>query len=215
MAQIHTSTLALMEAGYTIVQQGSLTATSGTDTHAIVWSTQPAEADKQILTEFREAVRRRGSKFYTCSHILSYPDFCIALLCSRGYALDQSVTPKISHRAYVAAWRAIGTVGAIGSPGVRDWLRQHTAERTAAGYASRKGLDIHHDRYGSDHGRSESGDIPIVAKFQSCIESGDVLELNDTVLCGAFNSTNVCITTGYAVSEMRAHHEVRALRNSS
>lgn len=140
MASILDSISSLVTSG-SVAQESALTPSLQTTDTLVVWSNSPLTEDHIILNEFREAVKRRGAKFYTCSHILSYQDFCISVLCARGYSLNHKVTPLIPQRAYLAAWRAIDAVSIVGPSRVQEWLSQQTKGRTSFGYSTAHGLD--------------------------------------------------------------------------
>jgi hypothetical protein len=70
-----------------LVSQSALTQNLVGKDKVIIWNTEPLQIDDDTYLEFKEALKKRGFKFYTASQILPYSEFCIALLCSSDYSL--------------------------------------------------------------------------------------------------------------------------------
>ena len=124
----------LLGEGYTLVKHTSLTQGLESSSHVILWNDQPSIVSPVIYKDFKDSVRRRGSKFYNSSNTLSYADFCMSLLCARSYSLNHNSIPSIPSRAFSAAWRGIITVMQVSSERVKSWLKDLLAERSALGY---------------------------------------------------------------------------------
>lgn len=132
---------ALVAPGISLLVQPS-TAQSFLEGNAIIlWNSAPLDVTSDIREDFEAAIRRRGAKYYTTTNVLSYPRFCIALLCSSRYGLNHTTTPLIPARAYTAAWRGIGIVAATAKEETRSWLSRHVGLRSAEGYCSTLGID--------------------------------------------------------------------------
>lgn len=196
-----------------VVQESALGSLSTSRESFIVWNGAPLNTDVDTLSEFREAVRRRGAKFYTCAHILSYPDFCISILCARDYSMSHEKTPLIPYRAYVAAWRAVDTVSVTAPRRVQEWLSQHVAGRTAAGYANEAGTENSIDRLresdGSDN-RPYDEDSDALALS---LESGVVRRVDIHNESSMLSTGSVFPTARAALLTLSVQHQSRHLRD--
>lgn len=124
----------LLSGGYTILIHTALNDRLTNDNSILLWNNAVTDIDDETYTEFKESIKRRGSKFYTMSSILSYADFCISLLCCRHYSLNHNSVPLLSHKSFTAAWRGIDTVRQIGSERVKSWINKYMSGRSSIGY---------------------------------------------------------------------------------
>lgn len=108
----------------------------------VLWDEGPLRVAPGVYEKLKVLLKRRGSRFYTHNNILPYSDFCIALLCAKGYSINHILTPSILARTYTAAWRAIETVSQIGDGEVKNWLAQYISGRTAIGYSATHGVHL-------------------------------------------------------------------------
>lgn len=108
----------------------------------VLWDSRPLMIDEALFKQFEQAIKKRGIKYYTRSDVLSYPHFCLALLCASKYSLNHTITPSIPARAYTAAWRGIVIVAATGHQDIVSWLSNHTHFRTAEGYCNKFALQL-------------------------------------------------------------------------
>ena len=92
-----------MSQSSTIVIASETTQTLTNRQNVVLWDSRPTEIDETLFKDFDKAIKRRGSKYYTRSDVLSYSHFCLALLCSFKYSLNHEITPSIPARAYTAA----------------------------------------------------------------------------------------------------------------
>lgn len=106
----------------------------------VLWDKRPCSIDINTYMEFKDAIKKRSSKYYMFNHILSYPDFCIGLLCSLEYSLNHKVTVSIPDRTFTAAWRTIEVIGATGTDKVSSWIRSFIASRSSTGYCNSLGI---------------------------------------------------------------------------
>lgn len=106
----------------------------------VLWDKKPCSIDTDTYIEFKDAIKKRSSKYYMFNHILSYPDFCIGLLCSLEYSLNHTTTVSIPDRTYTAAWRAIEVISATGTDRVSSWIRPFIVGRSSTGYCNSLGI---------------------------------------------------------------------------
>lgn len=143
MANIFISLSKLISPDYTLVRHSSLTQGLIGSNNVILWNDSVSNIDESIYDKFKDILKKRGSKFYTHNDILPYPDFCIALLSTNSYNLNHISTPLIPARTYTAAWRSLHTISSIAESSVRTWISMHISGRTAVGYSSIHGLQMH------------------------------------------------------------------------
>lgn len=102
----------------------------------ILWNEDPSKIDRDTYNEFKEAIKKRGRKYYFHNNLLPYVDFCIALISCLGYSLNHTVILNISDRTFIAAWRTIKLISETGTDNVSRWLLPLTAGRSSEGYCS-------------------------------------------------------------------------------
>lgn len=109
--------------------------------HVVLWNKEPLQIDRKVYLEFVESVKKRHHhRFYMFNNILSYPDFCISLICSVQYSLNHTATVSIPQRTYEATWRIIDTISAVGSSEVKGWINKYIDDRSAKGYCVQLGV---------------------------------------------------------------------------
>lgn len=140
MDDLFTKISELLDSSVRLTSHSSLTQSLIVDDKNILWNDEPSSIDSLIYIELKNALKKRGSNFYTRSDILPYQDFCIGLLSSSNYSLNHSVTPSIGDRSYTAAWRAINVVYDTGNAEVSQWIGKYINGRTPTGYCNALGI---------------------------------------------------------------------------
>lgn len=102
----------------------------------VLWDKRPLSVSRNIYQEFIEAVKKRQQKYYFRKNILSYHDFCLALICCIQYSLNHTVTLCILDKGYSAAWRTIEVISSTASKDVKEWLNKYIADRSSTGYCN-------------------------------------------------------------------------------
>ena len=141
MDEIFVRTKALIVPEVSLLVQSPATQSASGGSTVVLWSSAPLNISSSIREDFETAMKRRGAKHYPTSSTLSYPKFCIALLCCSRYGLNHTITPLVPARAYTAAWRGIEIVAATAKEEVRSWLSIHINHRSAEGYCSALGIN--------------------------------------------------------------------------
>ena len=137
MEHIFTNVSKLLNTSTRLEVHSSLTQNLVGSENIVLWNTKPLSSiDTETYIEFKDALKKTGSKYYTLSTAFSYVDFCIALLSSLDYSLNHKVTKSISDRTFTAAWRSIYIIGNTGTNKVSSWVNSFIADRTAAGYCN-------------------------------------------------------------------------------
>jgi len=140
MDKLLTTISKLLGISVRLVEHTALTQNEVGKENVVLWNKEASLLDSTTYTEFKDALRKRQYKHYMHSHILSYPDFCIAILCSLDYSLNHNVTVGIPDRTYTAAWRAMEVISGTSTNRVSLWIKEHIGDRTAVGYCNALGV---------------------------------------------------------------------------
>lgn len=172
----------ILASDYTLVKHTQLTHGLSNSETTILWDDEPSKISYITYKDFKESIKRRGSKFYNYNSILSYADFCMALLCARSYSLNHNSVPSINSRSFSAAWRGILTVKETGSDSLKSWLDKHIAGRSQIGY------NIHHGI------NDDSGYTQITTDGQEL--DMDIIDADEQMLADAVIGGPMEIVTG-------------------
>ena len=123
MNKLFTNISKLLNSSVRLIEHTELTQNEVGKENIVLWDNRPSLIDNNTYMEFKDAVKKRPSKYYMFNHILSYPDFCISLLCSLEYSLNHKNTVGIPDKTYTAAWRSIKIIADTGTDKVSSWLR--------------------------------------------------------------------------------------------
>lgn len=140
MDRIFTKISKLLSPSVRLIEHTVLTQNEVGKQGIVLWDNRPCSLNSDTYIEFKDAVKKRSSKYYMFNHVLSYPDFCIGLLCSLEYSLNHETTVSIPDRTYTAAWRSIEVIGATGTDKVVSWIRPFITGRSSIGYCNSLGI---------------------------------------------------------------------------
>ena len=140
MDKLYTTISKLLSSSTDLIQYSDLTQSQVGKPDVVLWNNEPSQVDKETYSEFKDAIKKRSNKYYLSKHVMSYPDFCISLICCTEYSLNHKVAASIPDRAFSAAWRTIGIVADTSTSRVCSWLKQFVAGRTCVGYCNALGL---------------------------------------------------------------------------
>lgn len=140
MDKIYTKISKLLSPSVRLIEHTVLTQNEVGKQNVVLWDNKPCLIDSHTYIEFKDAIKKRSSKYYMFNHVLSYPDFCIGLLCSVEYSLNHKNTISIPDRTYTAAWRTIEIIGDTGTDRVSSWVRPFIAGRSSTGYCNSLGI---------------------------------------------------------------------------
>lgn len=140
MDRLFTGTSKILDTCVRLVEHTALTQNEVGKEGVVLWTNRPLVLDSITYIEFKEALKKRQSKYYMHNHILSYPDFCISILCCLDYSLNHKVTAAIPSRTFTAAWRSMETIKGTGTDNVTSWIKEHMSGRTAVGYCNTLGV---------------------------------------------------------------------------
>lgn len=135
MDNLFTKISKLLRPSTRIVLYSSLTQNLIGVEDVILWNETPLSIDTNTYAQFKEALKKRGCRFYELSQVLPYHDFCIALLCCSDYSLNHKVTPSISSRTYTSAWRSMAVIAST-NDNISEWLNKFRNERSNSGYTN-------------------------------------------------------------------------------
>lgn len=166
----------LLDNSLRLTSHSSLTQNLINDHKSILWNDEPSSIDSLIYIELKNALKKRGSSFYTRSDILPYQDFCIALLSSSNYSLNHNTISSISDRSYTAAWRAINVVRDTANTDVSQWIDKYINGRTPTGYCNALGISVRRE---SNRLSNTSNSLPnyICSKDEYTLSSISIDEL--------------------------------------
>lgn len=140
----------------------------------VLWNTDSSTMSDEAYEELCTSIRKSSTKYYNSSSVLSYPDFCISLVCCVSYSLNHKVTNSIKERAYTSAWRLLEGLYIAGGDNISSWLKQNIGDRSASGYASILEVDVgfsmasrHKASFRFDSNRELLSDLIVDATMQN------------------------------------------------
>lgn len=134
MDNIITQVSKLLSDDYKILIQSKSVTNLTPENKIILWNSEPLKVSPNIYEDFKEAIKKRGSKHYNRLDILEYCDFCVALLCCSNYSLNHNCVPTLQDRTFIAAWRGLTIVSATSNERVSSWINKYMYNRTSEGY---------------------------------------------------------------------------------
>lgn len=132
----------MVKAGTTITLHSEHTQMLIEKEDVILWNMEASTMDSTAYDELCSSIRRSNTKYYSASTKLSYPDFCIALVCCVSYSLNHNVVEGLQHRAFTSAWRLLQSLSIAGGDNISGWLKKNIDGRSSMGYASMLGVEI-------------------------------------------------------------------------
>ena len=140
MDRIFIGTSKILATSIRLVEHTELTQNEVGKQNVVLWNNKPLSIDSATYIQFKDALKKRQSKYYMHNHILSYTDFCISVLCCLDYSLNHKVTTAILDRTFTAVWRAMEVISGTGIDSVSLWIKEHMSGRTAVGYCNALGI---------------------------------------------------------------------------
>jgi hypothetical protein len=212
MITIFTTISKFISSDYILVRHSALTQNLVGSNNTILWNDSPCNVDLDIYDKFKEALKKRGSKFYTHNQTLPYCDFCIALISSNNYSLNHLSTPSIPPRTYTAAWRSLYIISSTADTAVKGWLSKYMSGRTASGYSTTHGIQLDNNISPNIESSNENKSTEIVRDkniLDIALCSRKVIEIpyhNDgDIDIGVLHSTP---TPECQVADLRIYHDV-------